>query len=105
VAGLHGAANMLNYDDYVWDKYQVGEWLKRDRPGNREARSEEPLLQQQRWAGEGVCLQRSSRSGFHLSGHEHASPASERRAVSELPYRPGRTGADPHSARRVAAIA
>src|ERR1700686_5285257 len=23
VAGLHGAANMLNYDDYVWDKYQL----------------------------------------------------------------------------------
>ena len=27
VVGLHGAANMLNYDDYVWDKYQIGEWL------------------------------------------------------------------------------
>ena len=27
VAGLHGAANMLNYDDYVWDKYKIGEWL------------------------------------------------------------------------------
>jgi len=27
VAGLHGAANMLNYDDYVWDKHQIGEWL------------------------------------------------------------------------------
>jgi hypothetical protein len=27
-AALHGPANMLNYDDYVWSKYQVGEWLK-----------------------------------------------------------------------------
>lgn len=27
VGGLHGPANMLNYDDYVWNKYQVGEWL------------------------------------------------------------------------------
>ena len=27
VAGLHGAANMLNYDDHVWDKYKIGEWL------------------------------------------------------------------------------
>jgi hypothetical protein len=27
VAGLHGAANMLNYDEYVWDKYKIGEWL------------------------------------------------------------------------------
>ena len=25
---MHGPANMLNYDDYVWKKYQVGEWLK-----------------------------------------------------------------------------
>ncbi len=24
---MHGAANLLNYDDYVWEKYQVGEWL------------------------------------------------------------------------------
>lgn len=26
-AALHGPANMLNYDDYVWDKYKIGEWL------------------------------------------------------------------------------
>jgi hypothetical protein len=26
-AGLHGPANLLNYDDYIWDKYQIGEWL------------------------------------------------------------------------------
>ena len=26
-AALHGPANMLNYDDYVWEKYQIGEWL------------------------------------------------------------------------------
>jgi intracellular sulfur oxidation DsrE/DsrF family protein len=27
VAALHGAANMLNYDDYIWDMYKIGEWL------------------------------------------------------------------------------
>ena len=27
VAALHGPANLLNYDDYVWNKYQVGVWL------------------------------------------------------------------------------
>jgi intracellular sulfur oxidation DsrE/DsrF family protein len=26
-AALHGPANMLNYDDYIWEKYQIGEWL------------------------------------------------------------------------------
>ena len=31
---LHGPANMLNYDDYVWQKYQIGEWLKVTDPAN-----------------------------------------------------------------------
>ncbi len=25
---MHGPANMLNYDDFIWNKYQIGEWLK-----------------------------------------------------------------------------
>jgi intracellular sulfur oxidation DsrE/DsrF family protein len=28
VAALHGPANMLNYDDVIWSKYQIGTWLK-----------------------------------------------------------------------------
>jgi intracellular sulfur oxidation DsrE/DsrF family protein len=32
VAGLHGAANLLNYDDYVWSKYRIGEHLKINDP-------------------------------------------------------------------------
>src|ERR1700731_1988423 len=28
VAAQHGPANMLNYDDFIWNKYQIGEWLK-----------------------------------------------------------------------------
>lgn len=28
LAGLHGPANLLNYDDYVWKKYRLGEWQK-----------------------------------------------------------------------------
>lgn len=27
VAAVHGPAVLLNYDDYVWNKYQVGAWL------------------------------------------------------------------------------
>lgn len=27
VAALHGPANMVNYDDYVWNRYGIGEWL------------------------------------------------------------------------------
>lgn len=28
LAALHGPSNLLNYDDYVWQKYRIGEWLK-----------------------------------------------------------------------------
>jgi intracellular sulfur oxidation DsrE/DsrF family protein len=27
VAALHGAANFVNYDDSIWTKYRIGEWL------------------------------------------------------------------------------
>lgn len=32
IAALHGPANLLNFDDYVWQKYRVGEWLKVNDP-------------------------------------------------------------------------
>jgi intracellular sulfur oxidation DsrE/DsrF family protein len=28
VAAQHGPANMLNYDHFIWNKYQIGAWLK-----------------------------------------------------------------------------
>jgi hypothetical protein len=28
IAALHGPANMVNYDDTVWEKYKIGEWLQ-----------------------------------------------------------------------------
>jgi intracellular sulfur oxidation DsrE/DsrF family protein len=28
VAALHGPANLLNYDDFIWNKYRIGAWLK-----------------------------------------------------------------------------
>lgn len=28
IAAMHGRANALNFDDYIWQKYRIGEWLK-----------------------------------------------------------------------------
>ena len=28
VAALHGPANLLNYDDFIWNRYKIGAWLK-----------------------------------------------------------------------------
>jgi hypothetical protein len=25
---MHGQANLPNYDDYVWEKYQIGAWME-----------------------------------------------------------------------------
>ena len=32
VCALNGPANMLNYGDYVWQKYKIGEWVKENDP-------------------------------------------------------------------------
>jgi hypothetical protein len=32
VCALNGPANFLNYSDYVWEKYRIGEWLKENDP-------------------------------------------------------------------------
>ena len=32
VAAMHGSANALNFDDYVWQKYRIGEWLNVEDP-------------------------------------------------------------------------
>ena len=31
-AALHGPANMMNYDDFVWEKYEIGAWLRVNDP-------------------------------------------------------------------------
>lgn len=36
IGGLHGPANLLNYDDYVWSKYKIGAWLKITDPATGE---------------------------------------------------------------------
>ena len=32
VCALNGPANLMNYSDYVWQKYRIGEWLKENDP-------------------------------------------------------------------------
>jgi hypothetical protein len=32
VCALNGPANMMNYSDYVWEKYRIGAWLRENDP-------------------------------------------------------------------------
>jgi hypothetical protein len=45
VAALHGPPNMLNYDDYVWNKYKIGEWLRIDDPATGKLATRNPYYQ------------------------------------------------------------
>lgn len=44
VGALHGPANMLNFDDYVWQKYRVGEFLKVDDPKSGQPATRNPFF-------------------------------------------------------------
>jgi hypothetical protein len=45
IGGLHGPANLLNYDDYVWSKYKIGAWLKINDPRTGEPAGRNPFYQ------------------------------------------------------------
>ena len=36
VCALNGPANLMNYSDYVWEKYRIGAWLKENDPKTSE---------------------------------------------------------------------
>jgi intracellular sulfur oxidation DsrE/DsrF family protein len=42
ICGMHGPANLLNYDDYVWEKYKIGAWLKINDPRTGQAAVRNP---------------------------------------------------------------
>jgi hypothetical protein len=42
IGGLHGPANLLNYDDYVWSKYKIGAWLKIEDPQTGQPAAKNP---------------------------------------------------------------
>lgn len=44
VSAMHGPANMLNFDDYVWKKYRIGEWLKIEDPLTGQPAMRNPFL-------------------------------------------------------------
>lgn len=44
VSAMHGPANMLNFDDYVWKKYRIGEWLKVEDPITGQPAVRNPFL-------------------------------------------------------------
>ena len=42
ICGMHGPANLLNYDDYIWDKYKIGSWLEINDPRSGQAAVRNP---------------------------------------------------------------
>jgi hypothetical protein len=44
IAAMHGPANALNFDDYIWQKYRFGEWLKVQDPKTGQAAVRNPFF-------------------------------------------------------------
>ena len=42
VAALHGPATLLNYDDFIWNKYKIGAWLEISDPSTNRATLKNP---------------------------------------------------------------
>jgi hypothetical protein len=42
-AALHGPANMLNFDDFIWSKYKIGAWLTIDDPATGQPATRNPF--------------------------------------------------------------
>jgi len=70
VAAMHGPANMLNFDDYVWKQYRIGEWLKVEDPLTGQPATRNPFVVSKA----GADMQRASQdpndenSAFHDTG-------------------------------------
>lgn len=62
VAALHGPANMLNFDDYIWNKYNIGSWLKVADPVTGQPASRNPYY--------------ASKAGLHYASQDPDSPDS-----------------------------
>ena len=45
IGGLHGPANLLNYDDSMWSKYKIGAWLKINDPKTGQPAVRNPFYQ------------------------------------------------------------
>jgi intracellular sulfur oxidation DsrE/DsrF family protein len=43
-AAMHGPSNMLNFDDSMWEKYRIGEWLKVNDPKTGKPAVRNPYL-------------------------------------------------------------
>jgi hypothetical protein len=52
-AALHGPANMLNYDDFIWQKYEIGAWLKVTDPLTGQPAVRNPFYKSKVQAGAG----------------------------------------------------
>jgi len=104
-AALHGPANMLNYDDYIWEKYQIGEWLKVTDPATGK-----PAMKNLFYKSKSGLMPESAAKNpddldsiYQDTGMQ--SPAIEGRAVSELPYRARGAGPGPYLSQQAVPVA
>jgi hypothetical protein len=104
VAALHGPANMLNYDDAIWSKYQIGAWLKVTDTSTGQPAVKNPYYAS-RPGRRCTTAQRIRTPRVALPGHEPSGSAAAGREDAQLPYgaRGAGSGADGAQQRDAAA--
>jgi hypothetical protein len=77
---------MMNYDDVIWSKYQIGAWVKVTDQSTGQPAVKNPYYCKQ---GRNVAALQHRGPGqprFALLGHEHSGSAAPGRDDAQLPY-------------------
>ncbi len=82
VAALHGAANMVNYDDSMWEKYRLGEWLKVADPVTNQPATKNVFYPSK--LAKGAPAGAENPSDEHSSFQDHSMEGLQRRGVHFL---------------------
>jgi hypothetical protein len=88
ICDMHGPANLLNYDDYVWAKYRIGAWLEINDPRTHQPAVRNPyhFSKLTEDAPHITAPPKPRRRGLSASRREHAGAATSRCSLFELPY-------------------
>src|ERR1700688_429718 len=82
VAALHGPATLLNYDDFIWSKYQIGAWLKVTDPSTGQPAVKNPFYPSK--AGKALHYSSESPDSPESPYQDSRSQALESRGVKLL---------------------
>jgi hypothetical protein len=90
IAAMHGSANVLNFDDYVWKKYRIGEWLKVEDPRTGQPAVRNPFFASKVAPELHYATQDPDDEKSLFPGQQYSGVTTQGSPVPVLSYRDGR---------------